>query len=118
MYLSFLQQESARNLPDASNITKATSSATAAAAVTAVNDTAQLLDEVTRIGDSCSTILQLWIRLFIFFFYQYQFLKPVFFLLMDRDLKKEFCQLFSSEDENGIGENFKSHPANNLKMPL
>ena len=44
---------------------------------------------------SCQMILSIWIRSFIFSFYQFQFFKPVFFLAMDEDLRGVFFKLFS-----------------------
>ncbi|XP_059088203.1 uncharacterized protein LOC131884439 isoform X2 [Tigriopus californicus] len=46
------------------------------------------LEEFEMVEEQCQWILTFWIRIFIFCFYQFQFMKPVFFLAMDKDLRK------------------------------
>ena len=39
-------------------------------------------------NENCDEILSIWIRILIFSFYQLQFTKPIFYLIMDKDLRK------------------------------
>ena len=48
--------------------------------------------------DTCGNILTSEVRIFIFLFYQLQFLKPFFFLLFDKELRRGLANLVRCED--------------------
>ena len=48
--------------------------------------------------NTCGNILNLEVRVFIFLFYQLQFLKPFFFLLFDKELRRGLGNLVRCED--------------------
>ena len=48
--------------------------------------------------NACGKILTLEVRFFIFLFYQFQFLKPFFFLLFDNELRRGLGNLIIWED--------------------
>jgi len=42
---------------------------------------------------NCGTILNVEVRMLVFFFYQFQFLKPFFYIAFDRELREGLCKL-------------------------
>ena len=48
----------------------------------------ELVASGRKMNENCDEILSIWIRILIFSFYQLQFTKPIFYLIMDKDLRK------------------------------
>ena len=47
--------------------------------------------------DNCDQVLSLYLRIFIFWFYQFQFTKPLFYVIMDSDLWNGILKIFARE---------------------
>lgn len=59
------------------------------------------------VEEQCQWILTFWIRIFIFCFYQFQFMKPVFFLAMDKDLRKGLKTLIFGDKHHKFAKSKK-----------